>query len=454
MPVGGVQVPSGPLSSATAVSDPILEGHVFASGIHKPEHSSILSFMYPQYYMTALLERINATEAVAQSVFSWNEMDRTRESATITSIDAGDGTTDLTVTVDKSDYFIVGDLVTNERNVLARVITVSDADTIIIRKYPSGNWSTGIAGTDIDTDTDTNQLFHVGTAFEEGSSAPKGRVFLPTEKYNYTHILRRTASVSGSELTNKTYLGDGGPWFWQVEELTMKEFARDREGVVMFGKRTNDTTGNVKVTRGILDYIINDGGVVNTYATASRIVEADLQNMIVDLLVRGGSDEYTVLCGADAYADIQVALKDYAVAGALSYGSFGKAGNVAGLKFRAYDFFGKTINLVHYELFDDGTMAPQTDTATANIFNFRNFTLWLDLGLAAAGEPNIKLCYKAEGSRSRKFVRGMRKGMTDSETVGDGYVATGDDRFDIFLLSEIAVKVRNSHRHGILRANS
>lgn len=450
MPVGGIQVPSS-LSHATAVADPILESHVFGSGIHLPEHSGILSYMYPQFFMVSLLERVGATEAVAQSVFSWNEMDRTRDSATISSIDAGNGTTDLTVTVDVSDYFVVGDLVINERNVLARVKTVSDADTIIITKYPSGNWSTGASGTDIDTD-ETNMLYHVGTAFEEGSSAPKGRVFLPSEKYNYTTILRRTASVTGSELTNKTYLGQSGasPWFWANEEITMKEFARDQEGVILFGKRTNDTTNGVKVTRGILDYVFNDGGVTNTYASGTGIVEADLQNMIVDLVVRGGSSEYTVLAGSEAFADMQVALKDYVQNGSLSYGSFGK--NLVGLDFQSYKFFNKTLNLVHYELFDDGKMVPIDQTATANILNFQHFTLWLDLGLAAVGEPNIKMIYKELDGRSRKFVRKMKKGVTDAS--GDAFVASGDDRYDIFLLAEISLKLRNAHRMGVLYANS
>lgn len=452
MPVGGIQVPSS-LSHATQVADPILESHVFASGIHAPEHSGILSYMYPQYTITSLLERLNATEATAQTVFSWSEMDRTRDSATISSIDAGNGTTELTVTVDVSDYFVVGDLLINERNVLARVKTVSDSDTIVITKYPSGNWSTGASGTDIDTD-ETNKLYHVGTAFAEGSSAPMGRVFLPSEKYNYTTILKRTASVSGSELTNRTYLGESGasPWFWVNEEITMKEFARDQEGVILFGKRTNDSTNTVKVTRGILDYIFNDGGVTNTYASGTGIVESDLQNMIVDLVVRGGSNEYTVLAGSEAFADIQTALANYAIDGALSYGSFGS--NMGGLDFTSYKFFNKVINVFHYELFDDGKMVPIDQTASANIYNFNHFTLWLDFGTATLGEPNIKLMYKELDGRSRKFVRGMKKGMTDSKTVGDGYVATLDDRFDISFLAEISLKMRNSHRMGALYATS
>ena len=54
------------------------DGYIFASGILDPEHSDFLSYQYPQYLATAMLERIGRYEAVGQDVFSWSEMDRTR----------------------------------------------------------------------------------------------------------------------------------------------------------------------------------------------------------------------------------------------------------------------------------------------------------------------------------------------------------------------------------------
>ena len=36
--------PTPPLVGGTGVRNPILQGYVFQSGIHKPEHSNILSY--------------------------------------------------------------------------------------------------------------------------------------------------------------------------------------------------------------------------------------------------------------------------------------------------------------------------------------------------------------------------------------------------------------------------
>ena len=57
------------------------DGYIWASGILEPEHSNWLSYAYPQYYATAILERIGSYEGVAQDEYSWSEMDRTRNSA-------------------------------------------------------------------------------------------------------------------------------------------------------------------------------------------------------------------------------------------------------------------------------------------------------------------------------------------------------------------------------------
>ena len=60
MPVNGN--PTAPLVAGTNVREPIMQDYVFQSGIHKPEHSNLLSYKFPQYYFTALLDRLGAYE--------------------------------------------------------------------------------------------------------------------------------------------------------------------------------------------------------------------------------------------------------------------------------------------------------------------------------------------------------------------------------------------------------
>ena len=445
MPANGYPTP--PLVGGTSARSTILENYVFQSGIHDPEHSKILTYKYPQYYMTALLDKLGADEPVAQSVFSWSIMDRTRKSATASSI-ANGTTATVTITTDiASDtangnlgYFIVGDVIRLESGELGRVTAVGESggfQTIDCVRVVGGNWSTSLV-------LAAMVFGHVFSAFGEASTGPNGRLFLPVEDYNYTQVLRRSVKVSGTEFTNRTILGDGKAWYFTVEDIVRKEFAKDRELLVLLGERNG--TG-VKGTKGILSWVTGEG-IINTYASAQGVTEADLQDHIADLLPEGGSNEYLVLCGSTFLKNAQKALKDYAIQGSMSYGTLGK--NMAGLDFAGYQFLGKKIYFAYYELFDDTKVFPFSGTPTSSKINFKDFSLWLDLGSDSAGQKLITLKYKSHGGESRKFIQKMISGM-----VGAGeQAAHSGDYFEIQWLSEIAVQVRLANRMGILRSNS
>jgi hypothetical protein len=447
MPAQGYPTP--PLSSGTTARTNILEGYVFQSGLHDPEHSKILTYKYPQYYMTALLDKLGADEPVAQTVFSWSILDRTRKSATVTSLTNGTTSSATIVTTIASDtangnlgYFVVGDVVRFESGELGRVTAIGEDtgfQTITVARVVGGNWSTSLVNTSF-------VFGHVFSAFGEASTGPDGRLFLPEEDYNYTQILRRSTKISGTEFTNRTMLGDGKSWYFACEDILRKEFARDRELLVLLGERNG--TG-VKGTKGILSYV-SGAGIINTYASGTGVAESDLQDHIADLLPEGGSSEYLVLCGSTFLKNAMKALKDYAIQGAISYGSLGK--NMAGLDFAGYRFLGKTIYFAYYELFDDTAVFPYSGTPSASKINFKDFSLWLDLGTDSAGQKLIKLHYKAHGGQSRKFIQKLIVGMMSPES--GGYAAHSGDYFELQLLSEIAVSVRNANRMGILRADS
>jgi hypothetical protein len=145
-------------------------------------------------------------------------------------------------------------------------------------------------------------------------------------------------------------------------------------------------------------------------------------------------------------------LKDYAIHGT-SYGSFGN--NMAGLDFKGYVFAGKTIYFAYYELFDDPAVLPSV-TASATAINFKDFSLWLDMGTDSAGQRLIKLKYRAHGGVQRKFIHTVIPGMmtfNGAQSEG-GFAANSFDGVEVQLLSEIGVEVRLANRMGILRANS
>ena len=449
MPAQGYPTP--PLVGGTTSRSTILEGYVFQSGIHEPEHSKILTYKYPQYYMTALLDKLGADEPVSQTVFSWSIMDRTRKSATASSI-ANGTTATVTITTDiASDtangnlgYFVVGDVIRLESGELGRVTAVGEAggfQTIDCVRVLGGNWSTSLV-------LGAMVFGHVFSQFGEASTGPTGRLFLPTEDYNYTQTIRRSVKVSGTEFTNKTMLGDGKAWYFTVEDIVRKEFAKDRELLVLLGERT-PTSSTTRGTKGILSWVTAEG-IINTYSSSLGVTEADIQDHIADLLPEGGSNEYLVLCGSTFLKNAQKALKDYALAGAINYGTLGK--NMVGLDFAGYQFLGKKVYFAYYELFDDPKVFPYSGTPSSSKINFKDYSLWLDLGTDSAGQKLISLKYKSHGGQSRKFIQKLIVGMmSPSETA---FAANSVDAFEIQWLSEIAVQVRLANRMGILRANS
>ena len=448
--------PTPPLVGGNSTRNPILEGYVFQSGIHDPEYSKILTYKYPQYYMTALLDKLGASEPTSQSLFEWSVMDRTREAGTVSSLTAT-GSTTITFEVAEwsfSDggYAILGDVYRTAAGVLGKVTAIvvstilSDKQKITLTKISedgTGTWAAGEIA-------DTQKIGHAFNAFAEGSSAPEGRLFLPVEDKNVTTILRRSVKITGSEFTNRTKFDGGKAWYWTVEDIMMKEFAKDREHLVMFGKLQR--TGGAKVSRGILDWVTAEG-VINTYASATGVVELDIQGHIEDLLPQGGSSEYLVLCGARFLSKAQQALRDYQVNSTGSYSELGA--NMAGLNFKGYQFLGKSVYFVYYELFNDTTVLPFIGTPSATLTNFNDFSLWLDMGTDSSGRKLITLKYKnLEGSGQRKFIHTVENGMMSPQGENGGFVSSSFDGFSVHLLSEIGIEVRLANRMGILRANS
>jgi hypothetical protein len=152
MPASGYPTP--PLVGGTTARAAIFEGYVFQSGIQGIEHSKILTYKYPQYYMTALLDKLGAAEPVARDVFSWSIQDRTRLSATYTAIANGTNSKQQTLTLDtvavspNLGYFQVGDVIrvgkTGALGLVAAIAIAGGFQTIDVTRPDGSNWAVGV----------------------------------------------------------------------------------------------------------------------------------------------------------------------------------------------------------------------------------------------------------------------------------------------------------------------
>jgi len=101
-------------AASKATRQDVLSGYVYNSGIHKPEQSEILSWKYPQYYLTALLDRLGSYGPVAQSQWTWFEQDRTRKAGTVSAFATGVATLSNITSAD--GYFVPGDVVRDAKD--------------------------------------------------------------------------------------------------------------------------------------------------------------------------------------------------------------------------------------------------------------------------------------------------------------------------------------------------
>lgn len=406
--------------------------------------------------MTSLLDRLGAASPIQNDTFSWFVQNRTRKAATISSGVSGLPAATLTLTLDTTStgadlgYYLVGDLIRTESGQILRVTAVGAGggfQTITVARPDGAN----IVTADI---ANSEKIGHLSTSFGEASSGPNGRLYTPSEEYNYTQIFRRGIKVSGSALDQKSYIelpGGKRSWYFYSENTMFKEFMADVERNTMFGVRA--VNGTLKTTRGIWDRVVTGAeGQIQNFASAAGITETDLQALITKLVRQNASNELIGLCGSEAMQDIHQALKPYAVNGSVNYGSYGA--NLAGLDFQEYFFMGKKLKFFYYELFDDDQTLPFISTPTSTKVNFRHTALFLDMGTNGAGENLISMKYRDGDGGQRKFIHKVIPGMHPETSNAGGFASSSFDGYEVQILAELGVEFKLPNRCGVLLPNS
>lgn len=441
--IPGTNVPSSITGTGTQARDgQILSGHIFNAGLEKPEILESLIIKYPNFYLTDLTEKIaGVSGTIFSDVFTWQIMDRTRKSATVTAA-ANNTTTSATLTLDITadgvnnlGYFLVGDeFRVADSSVNGRVTSTSNAggfQTIVVSRFDGAAWAVATVAANM-------KIGHIGTGFARGSAGSGGvRTYLPGTDYNVTNIHRRGFKVERGVMAQKTYV-DNETWYFKQEDFEQKEFMRDFEAKLVFGQRFQ---GTVNQTRGLMQYAEGSGQSV-AFASAVGAQEADWSQLLQQLYPQQGSNDLIALCGEKILFDTNHALSD-------RYRTIPrdeKPAQLSGLNFQSYEIAGKRVHFAYYELFSDSAVVPVvTPSSTAK--DFRNVALVLDFGMVSgAGERNIQVKYR-DGA---KFIQKMIPGM-----VGEGLqTSNAYDGIQGELLTEFTTAVLLPNRLGLVYANS
>lgn len=441
--IPGTNIPSSVSGTGTSARASLLSGHIFGAGMEKPEILEALIIKYPDFWFSKLLESIPQVSGEIESdVFTWQVLDRTRKSS---ELDYISGTGTATIVVDAVDipaagadlgYFRVGDVLrVAETNVNYRVTAISDnggLQRLSLVKV--------LGGTIANTEVDGFHAGHISADFGRGSSGSGGtRVNLPGTDYNVTNIHRRGLTIERGVLSQRTYVDDKS-WYFPQEDLFQKEFMRDFQAKLLFGKRFLDRAG-VSQTKGIMTYAEESGKQV-TFDSATGVQESHWGDLAELLLPEQGSDDLIVLMGQKILKDTQYALRDYRT---IPQNQIPQ--QLAGLNFQSYEILNKKFHFKYFDMFADTAILPSITPAGANAKDFTNTALVLDAGMVSgANQRNIQVKYRKGAKMIQKFITGMASPGAEASNAYDG--------LQIELLSEFTTAVLLPNRLGVVYAAS
>jgi hypothetical protein len=434
---------SAGIAPSKSGSPSVQSQYVFAD-LQKPDISELLTYKFPQYTLTTLLDRLgrNAGVRTGDNSFSWFEKGRFRKGYTIgagsSNLDTATATVKLISTTVADCGLLVGDVLRFENDTYGFI-------TAIVQN--AGNVDLTVASAEGNFALAAGAAFaHIYNAQTEFSDSPNGRVWQEEKITEKLAIMRRAVICSTTEAGQIKWIDNGRSYYFRNEMETMEEFQKDKENYILTGKSfgTLSTTGR-QSGNGIIPRVLADG-VVGQYTSA--ITETDLQAQIKQMILNSPANEFTVLCGIDAFGDIQNALRDFAVAGSMTYGTLGQIGNTVGLNIDQYRFMGVTLNLKQYLPFSDKTLYP---TPVNGGVNYDKVALFLNMGSDSSGNPLISLKHKEDGfGNSLAFRRTVQSGISTPEGNASVTRSNGKDGFTVDLYASIGVELRAVNNHGIL----
>jgi len=438
--IPGTNVPSSISGTGTSARASVLSGHIFGAGLEQPEILKSLIVKFPNYFFSKLLEEVPdvSSDDLESDTFSWQIMDRTRKGATLTYTSGATTAavivaTNIAASGTDLGYFLVGDeirVAATGMNYRVTAVSVSGGfQNLTLARYDGAV----IAQADVDG----LAAGHISTGFARGSAGSGGtRVYLPGNDYNVTNIHRRGAVIERGILAQKTYVDDT-TWYYKQEDFEQKEFMRDFQLKLLFGKLFK---GTVNQTKGLMEYAEGSGNVVG-FNQAVGVQESDWMSLVQSLIPQQGSDDLVVLMGEKIFIQNQAALAD-------RYRSIPHSeqpAQLAGLNFTSYEIGNKKLHFKYFDIFSDPAVVPSvTPTATAK--DFRNTALVLDMGYATAGQRNIQVKYRKGAKFIQKFITGM---ASDSLEVSNAY-----DGLQMELLTEFTTACLLPNRLGLVTATS
>lgn len=253
----------------------------------------------PLFALTSAMK----SEAVDDPEFNWWEKSlQTRRFTLTASLDGTGGTENISVSADALTLKEGDILYVEQTGELLYVAADPTVDTTVSVTRAYGDVA-ATAFTYSDNTKNPNLLL-IGSAFEEGSSAPDGRGYDPTKKYNYTQIFRDTFEHTRTATKTRLRTGDDVK---EAKRETLEMHSKSIEMAMFLGNR-KETTKNgkpLRMTGGIKSFL----PTANKKTVSGGTLDMETLETYLETIFKYGSSEKMAFVGNRALTAINQCIR-------------------------------------------------------------------------------------------------------------------------------------------------
>jgi hypothetical protein len=443
--------------SGTYGKETIESNSLVANLLKYPEIAKTLIRQYPQYSLNYFVDgtsRFAKEELIGENAFRWPILGRLNRPSTLTGVSVGTGVGISAFTFEtEENYLNPNDIVrfkSGRQAIIMSEPVASAGGYTFTAKLQTNDSALAILASDVVAGLTVNTA---GSAFPEGSERGYENHVYPDWYINHIGINRKSKSITGSALTDITWIENNGQrlWYFTDQELMMEEFYYQKELDSWYSTSTMDANGNPLVFGNDGKAIVKGDGILRQIDAANvdtyngTLTEKRLTDFLAQLSLNTGvkNAHWLVFTGTGGRVAFHEAMKDLVYPdGNLIYDAEAGKETEIGVNFTTYNALGHRMTLVENPLFDDPNLHGN-DIDPASGYPKESFRMvFLNFG-HTNGVSNIERKVKGAGGINRSMIVKYIAGMVDPFDQKSMHAANSRDSFTCEVLCESGIIVRN-----------
>ena len=444
-----------------------MESNALVTNLLKyPEIERKLTFQFPQYSLSFFVDgtgRFAKEKLIGDTKYQWPILGRTTRPSTCTGTFSGNGSGHAAFTVEfEENFFNPNDVVRfadkNQGVVIGLPVQSAGGYTYTFKLQDPTN-TASVAAAALAAGVTAGK---VGTAFTESSERGYENHVYPDWYVNYLGITRKSKSISGSAMTDITWIENNGSrlWYFTDQAICEKDFRYERELDAWYSVSTMDPNGNhtmfdtngkaIVKGDGILRQI--DAANIDTYngtLTHTRLTEF-LNQLILN--TGGKGTHWMVYTGRGGAIAFHNAMENFVMPnGNLVYNAATGKEMTLGATFNSYAVLGVRMTLVDTPIFDDPNIHGNDIDPISGLpkESFRMVFMNFDYD-KLEGQSNIERIVKGAEGYNRGYIMKYIDGMSNPIDFKSMRASNSRDSFAVEYLSESGIIIRNPLSCGML----